>query len=186
MIELQNVTFGYPLRKAILKEFSLSIGTADRLWLSGASGKGKTTVLRLLMGLEQPRRGQVVRPEGLTISCVFQEDRLLPHQTVLDNVALFSDTDTARAMLMRLGLGEHLDALPKSLSGGMARRVALARALSHPCQLLILDEPFTGLDEVTRTIAIDAVNDHCRDKALIIATHDAAEAASLQARKVPV
>ncbi len=184
MIELQKVTFGYPFHKPILKDFSLAIGRTDRLWLSAPSGEGKTTLLRLLMGLEQPRRGQVVRPEDLSISCVFQEDRLLPHLTVLENAALFSEETAARHMLAHLGLGDALNALPQSLSGGMARRAALARALCHPCQLLILDEPFTGLDDDSKAVAMAAVNAFCGDKALVIATHDSAEAATLGARKV--
>lgn len=184
MIRLENVTFGYPLRKPILRDFSLSIGATERLWLSGPSGQGKTTVLRLLLGLEQPRRGQVIRPEDLAVSCVFQEDRLLPHLTVLENTALFSTESEAVRVLQELGLGDQLDALPKNLSGGMARRAALARALSHPCQLLILDEPFTGLDQISKAAAIQAVDHFCRDKALVIATHDTAEATTLQAAKV--
>lgn len=184
MVELQNVTFGYLLRKPVLQDFSLTVGPTDRLWLSAPSGEGKTTVLRLLLGLEQPRKGRVVRPDGLAVSCVFQEDRLLPHLTVLENVALFSDEDTAAKVLTRLGLGECLDALPKSLSGGMARRAALARALSHPCQLLILDEPFTGLDEETKAAAVRAVDEFCRDKALVIATHEGDEALALGAKRV--
>ncbi len=184
MVELRNVTFGYPLRKAILRDLSLTVGDHDRLWLSAPSGGGKTTLLRLLLGLEQPRRGAVVRPDGLQVSCVFQEDRLLSHLTALQNVALFSTEGEARRVLEELGLGEHLDALPGSLSGGMARRVALARALSHECQLLILDEPFTGLDEETKAAAVRAVDAFCRDKALVIATHEPAEAAALGAKKI--
>ena len=96
MIRLEHVTFGYGLQKAVLRDVSLEIPQGGRLCLMGPSGKGKSTVLRLLLGLEKPRRGTVSVPEGTTFSAVFQENRLLPWKTVLENVALFSDGETAR------------------------------------------------------------------------------------------
>ena len=103
MIRLEHVTFGYGLQKAVLRDVSLEIPQGGRLCLMGPSGKGKSTVLRLLLGLEKPRRGTVSVPEGTAFSAVFQENRLLPWKTALENVALFSDGETARRCLAALG-----------------------------------------------------------------------------------
>ena len=185
MIELQNVTFGYPLRKPILQDFSLTVSPGEPVCLTGPSGRGKTTVLRLLMGLERPKTGHVVVPDGLRVSAVFQEDRLLRGRTALENVALFSDAETAEAMLCRLGLEEALHWYPQALSGGMKRRVALARALAHPFDLLVLDEALTGLDGDTRTVCLQAIAEAAAvDKYVVMATHNDEEAAYLHAHFV--
>lgn len=187
MIELQNVTFGYPLRKPIIQDFSLTVSPGEPVCLTGASGQGKTTVLRLLMGLERPRSGQVVVPQGLRTSAVFQEDRLLRGRTALENVALFSDAETAEKTLCALGLQDALHQYPRELSGGMKRRVALARALSHPFDLLVLDEAFTGLDEATRQTCLAAVAAAVTgEKYLVMATHSADEADHFGARLVAI
>lgn len=78
MIRFDHVTFGYEAERPVLRELSLEIPEGGRVCLTGASGQGKTTALRLLLGLEQPQSGRVIRPEGTRFSVVFQEDRLLP------------------------------------------------------------------------------------------------------------
>ena len=160
MIRFDHVTFGYEAERPVLRELSLEIPEGGRVCLTGASGQGKTTALRLLLELEQPQSGTVIRPEGTRFSVVFQEDRLLPWKTALENAAL---------------------------SGGMKRRAALARALAHPFDVLVLDEALTGLDDAAKACclaAIDrAVGPH---KTLVMACHDPAEAAALAARTVPV
>lgn len=184
MIRLENVTFGYPLRKPVLQDFSLALAPGDRVCLTGPSGRGKTTVLRLLMGLEKPRAGRVALPEGLRVSAVFQEDRLLNGRTALENVALFSDDAAAERLLCDLGLGEALHQYPRQLSGGMKRRVALARALAHPFDLLVLDEALTGLDDHSRAVCLQAIDACAAGKTLVMATHSTDEAARLRARFV--
>lgn len=181
MVRLDNVTFGYALWKPILRDFSLTAEPGARICLTGASGKGKTTVLRLIMGLEKPRKGTVFMPEGIRISAVFQEDRLLPHKTVLENTALFSDAETARGTLCKLGVGGVTEEYPSALSGGMKRRVALARALSHPFDLLVLDEAFTGLDAQSKERCLTAVDAAVGDRTLLMVSHDESEAAALGA-----
>ncbi len=184
MIRFDSVTFGYGRRGAVLHNFSLDIQDESRICLSGPSGCGKTTVLRLALGLESPRKGKVMIPEGTRFSAVFQEDRLLPWRSVLDNVTLFADGETARKMLQRLGLEGHENEPPAELSGGMRRRVALARALCHPFDVLILDEAFTGIDDDTKERCLDAVRGSIEGKILIMATHDLREAAALDATVV--
>ena len=181
MLEIENVSFSYGLRKSVIKDFSLRLDDGERICLQGASGAGKTTVLRLAMGLEKPRHGTVTLTPGTKISAVFQEDRLLPHKTVGENVALFSDRKTAEDMLCKLGAGEYVASLPSALSGGQKRRVALARALAHPFDLLILDEALTGLDEESRAVCLAAIDETVGNRSLLMATHDLREAQALRA-----
>ena len=187
MIRFDQVTFGYEPGEDVLRDFTLKIPAGGRVCLTGPSGRGKTTALRLLLKLETPRRGTVSVPEGTRFSAVFQEDRLLPWMTALGNAALFSDEDAARHVLTELGLEDSLDALPRALSGGMKRRVALARALAHPFDVLVLDEALTGLDEAAKARCLAAIDRAVGPrKTLIMACHDPAEAAALAARSIPV
>jgi ABC-type nitrate/sulfonate/bicarbonate transport system ATPase subunit len=133
----------------------------------------------LLAGLEKPQSGTIVSPN---VSFVFQEDRLLPWQTALQNVAIVCD-DTARAadLLAQVGLGDHLDSYPAELSGGQQRRVALARALAADSELLLLDEPFTGLDEATQHMVLPLIRDFAATKPVVLITHVESEAEALNA-----
>jgi len=183
VIRFDGVTFGYR-RKPILEDFSLEIRPGERICLFGPSGRGKTTVLRLLMGLEKPRRGQITGAEGLRFSAVFQEDRLIPGKTVLENVTLFAEESAARSVLERLGLGEVLDSLPGELSGGQRRRAALGRALAHPFDMLVLDEALTGLDEAAVENCLALIDEIARGKTVVMVTHDRAHARALHAAVV--
>jgi NitT/TauT family transport system ATP-binding protein len=118
--------------------------------LVGPSGCGKTTVLRLLAGLEKASAGRVSGLEARQVAMVFQENRLLPWETALENAVTTAGTAvgaSAADWLTGLGLADSLHRRPAELSGGMKRRVAIARALAAPHDLLLLDEPFAGLDE---------------------------------------
>ncbi len=185
MIKFSNVTFSYRGKKEnVLENFSLSAEKGERLHLSAPSGKGKTTVLRLIAGLEKAKKGEVSIKENAKISVVFQEDRLIPTQTVEKNVSLFSDTEKAEELLDKLGLSEVKEALPASLSGGMKRRVALARALAKDFDILLLDEAFNGLDEDNLINAVKVVEEYLAGKTLILVSHSAAEAQLLKAKTV--
>ena len=96
MIRFDHVTFGYEAERPVLRELSLEIPEGGRVCLTGASGQGKTTALRLLLELEQPQSGAVIRPDGTRFSVVFQEDRLLPWKTALENAALTGSAEDAR------------------------------------------------------------------------------------------
>ncbi|MDO4810616.1 MAG: ATP-binding cassette domain-containing protein [Eubacteriales bacterium] len=184
MIRFDGVTFGYGLGKNVLQDFNLTVPDGARIWLCSPSGGGKTTVLRLLMGLEKPQKGGVTGCEKLRFSAVFQEDRLLPWKTAAENAAMFSDETAARAMLSRLGLREEADMRPAQLSGGMKRRVALARALCHDCDALVLDEPLTGLDAEMKKICLQAIEETVQNKTLVLTGHDASDAEFLRAETV--
>lgn len=143
-IRFRDVSLSYG-EKTVLDGFDLNIGFASVTCLSGPSGCGKTTLLHVLAGLTKPRSGEIhgiPDPPGI----MFQEDRLLPWLSAAENVMVVSDRETAEFWLGRMGLEKDLNVMPTELSGGMRRRVALARALAYRPALLLLDEPFKGLD----------------------------------------
>lgn len=180
MITFRNVCFSYK-RKNVLNNFSLEIKDGERLCLSGASGCGKTTVLRLLLGLEKPQSGTVISDGNPKFSVVFQEDRLIPHKTVKENIALFSDEKTADYYIKKLGLYDFAASASNELSGGQKRRVAIARAVSHPFDILVLDEAMNGLDDANKKIAADVILEAANGKTIITVTHNDDETQLLNA-----
>lgn len=184
MINFNNVTFSYKgSEKEILKNFSLNINKGDRIWLSGESGIGKTTVLRLIMGLEKATKGKVSVDGNVKISAVFQEDRLIPFVSAGKNIALFSSEEKAKELMSELSLTQWFNASVDSLSGGMKRRLSIARALSKDFDLLILDEAFNGLDNDTAENVAELINKYCKDKTVIMVTHHKKEAEMLSAKE---
>jgi NitT/TauT family transport system ATP-binding protein len=173
VILLKNLSKSYN-GHAVLSGFSAEIPLCGVTLIRGASGAGKTTLFHLLLGLEQPDAGEILGLEHRKPAVVFQEDRLLPWATALENVALGSDEARADAVLNRLGLCESMCQLPRELSGGMKRRVAIARALAFGGDILFLDEPFTGLDEENKRIAANAMLE--ANVPILVITHDDAEA----------
>lgn len=178
MIELAHVHCIYG-EKTPIRDLTLILPDVGVVGVFGASGAGKTTLLRLLAGLLQPTSGTIEGLAGKRISMVFQEDRLLPWLTAVENVALVRDGSEAdaRALLAALALSAEADQLPRALSGGMQRRVALARALNFGGDVLLLDEPFKGLDAALCAEAAAVVRG--RFPLTVIATHDRGEAAAL-------
>ena len=182
---LEQVTFFYG-QKAVLREVSWQLPPCGVVCLWGASGCGKTTLLRLLAGLEHPAAGRVKRPERTAV--LFQEDRLLPWRTVLDNVTIAAGVtpSVALSLLTQLGLGGETACFPPSLSGGQRRRVALARALAAEAELLLLDEPFTGMDEAAWRAAVPLIAARAETIPVVLVTHAAAEAQAFGAAMVPL
>ena len=164
-----------------LNGVSLDIHEGEFFTLLGPSGCGKTTLLRIALGLLAPDGGAVENAFSKT-AAVFQEPRLLPWATALENVNLvLSDNKTtrekAKTALESVGLAEALDKYPQELSGGMQQRVALARALAVEGDLLVLDEPFKGLDEELRQNMMALVSR--TNAAILLVTHEEEEAAAL-------
>ena len=176
MPELVNVTkrFG---EKTVLQNFSLRAPENRVLCLFGPSGCGKTTILRLLAGLLSPDGGQVIRDRRLRCSFLFQEDRLLPWASALKNLtAVGIAPAAAREALAQVGLSAEEAALPESLSGGMRRRLAIARAAAYGGDYFFLDEPLRGLDEATALRALECLRGAMRGKGALLITHNPEEA----------
>ena len=159
----------------ILKNVNITLEDSSIYCLMGASGIGKTTLLRILMGLERADSGCISGIDTKNISCMFQEDRLIPDLSAIDNVRIVLRRKNNRAEvrnnLLSILPDDSLDLPVSSLSGGMKRRVALARALSYPGKLIILDEPFTGLDKDTKLNVINYILKMRNNRTLLIATH---------------
>jgi iron(III) transport system ATP-binding protein len=182
----------------VVRDLSLNAASGELVCLVGPSGCGKTTTLRLVAGLERVQQGSIeiagrrvadarlhLPPEERSVGLMFQDFALFPHLSVLDNVAFglrgqsaAKRTATAQAMLQQVGMGDFADAFPHMLSGGQQQRVALARALAPQPKIMLLDEPFSGLDTRLRQ--------RVRDDALhvlkqtgtttLLVTHDPEEA----------
>lgn len=190
-LEIQNLSFSYGEHR-VIENFSLEIAAGERVCLSSASGKGKTTLFRLIAGLETPEHGEFFC--GAEIFYLFQEDRLLPHFSAAENLRFVGATrDEALAALDSVGIADFADSRPAELSGGMRRRLAIARLccfannLRENLQnnsLLLLDEPFTGLDAESRERSALAIRRSFPRAAAIIATHSPDEAALLGAERV--
>ncbi len=184
MIGLDNVSFAYG-DKQVLRDVTLALPKYGAVALMGRSGGGKTTMLRLLAGLEQPQAGAVRELADRRIAMLFQEDRLLPWYTARQNLALVCG-ERAQDWLARVGLADEGDRYPDELSGGMLRRVALARALSMESDLLLLDEPTDGLDADTRARMWALIRECAQGKLLVVVTHSRKEAEALGAEVVKV
>lgn len=176
MIILKDVTCGYGAIMPI-QNLSAIFPQSGCVAIAGPSGSGKSTLIKLLAGLIAPTSGEVCGLEGKRAAVVFQEDRLLPWRSVLENVALVNEQGDAMAALEIVELVPDAEKLPANLSGGMQRRTALARALNYGGDILLLDEPFKGLDdELKQRIALRIRG---RFELVVIATHDVAEAQML-------
>jgi len=189
-VSLRNIgkSFG---RRQVLQHIDLDITQGEFVSLIGPSGAGKSTLLRLIAGLEDCSSGRMrlnspapERPAQIRV--MFQEDRLLPWQTVLDNITLGAreQRPAALELLRAVGLQGHENDFPSTLSGGQKQRAALARALLHRPDILLLDEPFGALDAITRVsmqlLLFDMLRDHpCT---VVLVTHDVEEAVVLSNR----
>ena len=156
--------------------------------LTGPNGVGKTTLGRLLLGLETPDLGSVSGVGTLRRAAVFQEDRLCSHLDAVANVRLVLESShraSAADELALVGLEPaDLSKPVRELSGGQRRRVAIARALAVRADLVVLDEPFTGIDADTKPAVMEYVRERIAGRTAVLITHDPAEAELLGARIV--
>ncbi len=172
----------------VLRELDLEIAPGEFVALLGRSGSGKTSLLRVLAGLEEPTAGTTNVPQARAV--VFQEPRLLPWKPVWENVALGLTGKSARgravAALREVRLEHRAAVWPLTLSGGEAQRAGLARALIREPQLLLLDEPFASIDALTRLLMHDLVVELWRahGPSILLVTHDVDEALLLADRAV--
>ncbi|MEZ9067342.1 ABC transporter ATP-binding protein [Vibrio atlanticus] len=197
-VQLSNASLRYnDSEHATLSGLSLSLNAGKWTVLLGRSGCGKTTVLRYLAGLLDDKvewQGTLATSDELPltdrIAYMAQQDLLLPWLSVIDNVCLShrfqnpaSDkalqTNQALELLAAVGLADHADAMPDQLSGGMRQRVALARTLMQDKPVVLMDEPFSALDAVTRHKLQSLACELLRDKTVVLITHDPQEAVRL-------
>ncbi len=173
MIELRNVSKSFDDKK-VLDSFSAVFDKGSYL-LKGPSGIGKTTCIRLILGLIAPDEGEIQRPSDMRFAVCFQEDRLFEKETVLTNVIAVNEgvsiTDATNAILELLP-SDSLNKKAGELSGGMKRRLAVIRAMLHDSDCVILDEPFTGLDDEARAKTLSFIKERLNGRLLIITSHD--------------
>ncbi|QPM89298.1 ABC transporter ATP-binding protein [Pseudooceanicola algae] len=195
-LEIRNLTHSYG-GQVVVQDVSLSVNPGEVCCLLGPSGCGKSTTLRMIAGVEDPDAGEIrvdgalicgqgrsVPPEARRIGLMFQDFALFPHLTVAENIAFgltgpkAAQRDRVRELLARVSLLPHIDVYPHRLSGGEQQRVALARALAPRPAIMLLDEPFSGLDNRLR----DGIRDETlailqqEGTAVLLVTHEPEEA----------
>jgi NitT/TauT family transport system ATP-binding protein len=200
-VALTGVSKSFGNARPVLNAIDLTVKKGEFVTFLGPSGCGKSTLLKLIAGLTLPTTGEV-RVDGMTpknaretISFIFQDATLLPWRTVRQNAGLGLELEGATrdlrherstALLELVGLSQVADAYPRELSGGMKMRVSIARALATNPRLLLMDEPFAALDEISR----DRLNEELlrlraeQDWTTVFVTHSVAEAAFLSTRIV--
>ena len=172
MLRIENLSAGYG-KESIIDRLSYTFEDGKKYAVTGPSGVGKTTLINVLSGLKKPTSGNIIS-DCDRVAYIFQEPRLFPWMTVLENVkTVCADEARARALLAALFDDDDVaDKYPSELSGGMKQRVAIARALSYEPDLLLLDEPFRGLDEKTKERTAGVVWEQMAGKTAILITHD--------------
>ncbi len=186
MISIENISKSFN-GKEVLKNVSFRVKKGECVALTGESGAGKTTLLRIIAGLESADSGTVSFSEDVRKTFVFQENRLLKNKSVLDNVLTVAP-DKAKALyyLERLFLIEDADKKAGELSGGMKRRLAIARALAYGGEIFFLDEPLRELDTETLKAAADLIKEEISGKTAVLITHDSFSLEYLATKRISV
>ena len=185
-LKIQGISKRFGGRE-VLRNVTAAFPAGSVTCLLGPSGFGKTTLLRIIAGLEKPDAGRI---DGVParIGFVFQEDRLCEDFSAVSNVRLVTGKSVPKEEIIRhlaeIGLGDSLDKPVREYSGGMKRRVAIVRAVCYPADLLILDEPFKGLDEKLRLEVIGYIRKHTAGKAVICVTHEPDDAERLGGKNI--
>lgn len=187
MIECRELAKSFD-DQLVFSHLNMHIEEGERICLMAPSGSGKTTLLRILLGLESYDSGTLINPHTSSMAVVFQEDRLCDALSAVDNVALVCKPGVSRrslrAMLCEVLPNEVLDKQVAYLSGGQRRRVALVRAFACDAHLLVLDEPFSGLDSETRSEVAQFMLRHQNNATLLVSTHGEHDHVSLHARVI--
>lgn len=187
MIECRELAKSFD-DQLVFSHLNMHIEEGERICLMAPSGSGKTTLLRILLGLESYDSGTLINPHTSSMAVVFQEDRLCDALSAVDNVALVCKPGVSRrslrAMLCEVLPNEVLDKQVAYLSGGQRRRVALVRAFACDAHLLVLDEPFSGLDSETRSEVAQFMLRHQNNAMLLVSTHGEHDHVSLHARVI--
>lgn len=187
MVEIQRLNFAFA-QQQIFRDFNFSLPTARWTALLGASGIGKSTLLRLIAGLEKNFSGEIKLAQNAKIAWLAQQDCLLPWLSVLDNVQLQAHLqgnknaqtqEKAEQLLQAVKMLEHKHKPCYQLSGGQRQRVALARTLMLDADLILMDEPFSALDAVTRLQLQQLARQLLANKTVLLITHDPQEALRL-------
>ena len=187
ILRIEKITKSYGKQK-VLENISFNINESERICIYGKSGIGKTTLLRIIAGLEKADSGKITFAGN--VSMVFQEDRLLENTDVYTNLycVLGSRFDKAEAdmNLKEVGLEGAGNKLVSELSGGMKRRVAIVRCMMKSSEIILLDEPFKGLDTILKDNIIRYVVKYLNGRAVIMVTHDISEAEKIQAEIIEI
>lgn len=184
IVNIKNLHFSYP-EKPIFRDLTCAMPEGITC-LTGPSGLGKTTLLRLIADLERPQKGKISRPRA--VSMMFQEDRLLEGLSAEENLMKIlpraQHSKVTAALSELLPEPEALQKPVRELSGGMSRRVALARAILAQAPLVLLDEPFSGLDRDTKLRAIEFIKRELGGRSAIVITHDTEDIELLGAQEL--
>lgn len=196
LLEIKNLSKNYNTKMGEVKaidNISFDVYDKEFLCIIGSSGCGKSTLLNILANLDYLSDGEIIKNNDLKIGYMLQEDCLLPWLNILDNATLGLDimhikteenVKYVKNLLEKYGLGDFLEKYPNQLSGGMRQRVALIRTLATKPDILLLDEPFSALDYMSRLMVSEDVSKIIKNekKTVVMITHDIAEALSLADR----
>ncbi len=171
--------------QTVLDNINLTFKEDGTYCLMGPSGRGKTTLLCILAGLEKTDKGELKGFDERRISMVFQEDRLFPEMNAVRNLQMVG-IQAPEMLLQEILPDEAIQRPVSEYSGGMKRRVAVARAVGAPSEILLMDEPFTGLDERTKAQVVQFILRHRRGRLLILSTHSEEDVEALGAEKISI